>query len=287
MTAPLMMDETIENVTEVFVVLGKRLVDNQLTAEGRSRIETLARQLLELNCDALAVIFCGGRTSDQEVSEAQAMLSYLKTHFPKSAQCIKPGRVLLEDRSTTTIENIANASAELIESRLCAVGSPVTVRLLSNDYHIERIIEIERLMPEQGLLNHLKCEAHKVGLELEVSLDEAQHIVAAYPNQTSLGKAFLLVDQLTTYRVYLEGRVAGVFQRSLMEVREQPYQVAVIALEQLLNLPVMRQHTATLLRLREIIEQSTLSLDSPQLDRLLVEYNQRLLALNRSTDPEN
>ncbi|MBA5760771.1 YdcF family protein [Vibrio sp. 404] len=281
------MDETIENVTEVVVVLGKRLVDNQLTAEGRSRIETLARLLPELNCDALAVIFCGGRTPDQEVSEAQAMLSYLTTHFPKSAQCIKPGRILLEDRSTTTIENIANASAELIESRLCVVGSPVTVRLLSNDYHIERIIEIERLMPEQGLLNYLKLEAHKVGLELVVSLDEAQHIVATYPNQTSLGKAFLLVDQLTTYRVYLEGRVAGVFQRSLMEVREQPYQVAVIALEQLLNLPVMRQHTATLLRLREIIEQSTLSLDSLQLEQLLVEYNQRLLALNRSTDPEN
>ncbi|WP_205742192.1 hypothetical protein, partial [Halomonas marinisediminis] len=72
-------------------------------------------------------------------------------------------------------ENIANASAELIESRLCVAGSPVTVRLLSNDYHIERIIEIERLMPEQGLLNYLKLEAHKVGLELVVSLDEAQH----------------------------------------------------------------------------------------------------------------
>lgn len=286
MTEALLMSKTIGNVTEVVVVLGKRLVDSQLTAEGRSRIEALAHLLPQLNSGSFAVIFCGGRLANQQISEAQAMFDYLTTQFPLSAKCIRQGRVLLEDQSTTSVENIANASAELIKSRLCSVDDPVKVMLLSNDYHIERILEIEQLMPEQGLLNRLKINAQQVGLKLVVPLQRRQHILARYPHQTVLGDAFLLVDQLTTYRVYMEGVVGGVFQGSLTQVRAQPYAVAMGAIKQLFELAVMQQYVSTLGRLREIIEQTPVGINIEQLTPLLAEFNQLLLKLNRRIDPE-
>lgn len=286
MIAELLMNKTIGNVTEVVVVLGKRLVNSHLTEEGGSRIEALAKILPSIDTHNLVVIFCGGKLENQYISEAQAMVDYLDEQFPEDAKCLINSQILIEDQSTTSVENFSNACSELIKSKLCVVDIPVNVRLVSNEYHIERIIKIEQLMPEQGLLNDLKTNAEKFGLKLNVSLDIAQHITAIYPHKTRHGEAFLLVDQLTMYRVYLEGVVGAVFRRSLNEVREQPYVISVVALEQLLTMEIAQQHIHTLLRLRAIIEQTPASIAIHRLSPLLVEFNQLLLTLNRCIDPE-
>ncbi|MGF1910822.1 YdcF family protein [Vibrio kasasachensis] len=286
MTVDLLMNKTIGNVTEVVVVLGKRLVNSHLTEEGRSRIEVLAKVLPSLATRNRVMIFCGGKLENQYISEAQAMVDYLDEQFLEDAECLIDSQILIEDQSTTSVENFSNACSELIKSKLCVTDIPVNVRLVSNEYHIERIIKIEQLMPEQGLLNGLKKNAEKVGLILNVSLDITQHITAAYPHKTLCGEAFLLVDQLTIYRVYLEGVAGDVFRRSLSEVREQPYMISVVALEQLLTMEIALQHLNTLLRLRAIIEQTPASISVHRLIPLLAEFNQLLLVLNRGIDPE-
>ncbi|MFA0521921.1 YdcF family protein, partial [Vibrio sp. 10N.222.55.E8] len=51
-----------------------------------------------------------------------------------------------------------------------------------------------------------------------------------YPYQSTQGELFLLVDALTTYRVYLEGVSTGAFERDLESVRQKPEQLSLDAL---------------------------------------------------------
>ncbi|MCW0469949.1 YdcF family protein [Vibrio chagasii] len=67
----------------------------------------------------------------------------------------------MEQHSTNTVENIQNLAAEMIESGLFTRGQGVKITFVSNDYHLQRIFEIQTLMDEQGLLKVLveKCSA--------------------------------------------------------------------------------------------------------------------------------
>lgn len=72
---------------------------------------------------------CGGCfRKEQKKSEAKIIADYL------TAQGIDPGRIMLEDKSTTTFENFENA-AELIEDR---GDSNPKIAFLSSSYHIHR-----------------------------------------------------------------------------------------------------------------------------------------------------
>ena len=71
----------------------------------------------------------GGQGSDENISEAEAMARYLR------AKGIPEDRILLEDRSTSTMENL-RYSQELIESR---PGRHYTA-LVTNNYHVFRAL---------------------------------------------------------------------------------------------------------------------------------------------------
>lgn len=71
----------------------------------------------------------GGRGSDETVSEAEAMARYLL------AKGIPAEKILLEDRSRTTFENLENCKA-IIDAR---EGSKYTVLVTSN-YHVYRAL---------------------------------------------------------------------------------------------------------------------------------------------------
>ncbi len=273
------------NITEVILVLGKRLVDSQLTEESLSRVTTLVQELKTRTSSSYVLIFCGGRLEGQLISEAEAMFQAFVTQWPEWANYLPQTQVLIESRSTTTVENIANASSELIKSGLCQSRQHVNVRMCSNDYHIQRIFDIERLMPEQGLLNRLTERARQAGLFLTVPLDVSQHITVPYPYQTQDGEAFLLIEKLTYYRIYLEGLESGVFNRSLEQVRTEPMRITLDALQQLKAHPLLRQELPVLERFEQIIQQTDASANYAD-GALLNEYNQRLLDLNRRFDPE-
>ncbi|EHH1240347.1 YdcF family protein [Vibrio parahaemolyticus] len=273
----------------VVIVLGKRLVNNQLSAEGISRVEALAAKIREMPMENTALVFCGGKTQGQSISEADAMYAYFQTLNTSLAKPFPTSQVLLENRSLNTFENMRNAAKVLCESGLFPLPSQeaVEVILLSNAYHLERILEIQTLMDEQGLLRVLKSQCASVGLDLHISLDIQKHISVPYPHQGPLAEAFLLLDELTTYRVYLEGVKSGAFQRDLTSVRAQPLLRAKQAINQLRALPLEMDVLQQIAEMKKAIEMTAFDESVATAERALEVFHPILTALNRRLDPES
>ncbi|AMG09124.1 YdcF family protein [Vibrio parahaemolyticus] len=273
----------------VVIVLGKRLVNNQLSAEGISRVEALAAKILEMPMENTALVFCGGKTQGQSISEADAMYAYFQTLNTSLAKPFPTSQILLENRSLNTFENMRNAAKVLCESGLFPLPSQATVEviLLSNAYHLERILEIQTLMDEQGLLRVLKSQCASVGLDLHISLDIQKHISVPYPHQGPQAEAFLLLDELTTYRVYLEGVKSGAFQRDLTSVRAQPLLRAEQAINQLRALPLEMDVLQQIAEMKKAIEMTASDESVATAERALEVFHPILTALNRRLDPES
>ncbi len=273
----------------VVIVLGKRLVNNQLSAEGITRVEALAAKILEMPMENTALIFCGGRTQGQSISEADAMYAYFQTLNTSLAKPFPTSQTLLENRSLNTFENMRNAAKVLCESGLFPLPSQAAVEviLLSNAYHLERILEIQTLMDEQGLLRVLKSQCASVGLDLHISLDIQKHISVPYPHQGPLAEAFLLLDELTTYRVYLEGVKSGAFQRDLTSVQAQPLLRAKQAINQLRALPLEMDVLQQIAEMKKAIEMTAFDESVATAERALEVFHPILTALNRRLDPES
>ncbi|HCH4194258.1 TPA: YdcF family protein [Vibrio parahaemolyticus] len=273
----------------VVIVLGKRLVNNQLSAEGITRVEALAAKILEMPMESTALIFCGGKTQGQSISEADAMYAYFQTLNTSLAKPFPTSQTLLENRSLNTFENMRNAAKVLCESGLFPLPSQAAVEviLLSNAYHLERILEIQTLMDEQGLLRVLKSQCASVGLDLHISLDIQKHISVPYPHQGPLAEAFLLLDELTTYRVYLEGVKSGAFQRDLTSVRAQPLLRAKQVINQLRALPLEMDVLQQIAEMKKAIEMTAFDESVATAERALEVFHPILTALNRRLDPES
>ncbi|KUH61042.1 hypothetical protein ABK16_16440 [Vibrio parahaemolyticus] len=273
----------------VVIVLGKRLVNNQLSAEGISRVEALAAKIREMPMENTALVFCGGKTQGQRISEADAMYAYFQTLNTSLAKPFPTSQILLENRSLNTFENMRNAAKVLCESGLFPLPSQAAVEviLLSNAYHLERILEIQTLMDEQGLLRVLKSQCASVGLDLHISLDIQKHISVPYPHQGPLAEAFLLLDELTTYRVYLEGVKSGAFQRDLTSVRAQPLLRAKQAINQLRALPLEMDVLQQIAEMKKAIEMTAFDESVATAERALEVFHPILTALNRRLDPES
>jgi hypothetical protein len=271
------------NIRNVVIVLGKRLVGNALTAEGKSRVEALPKLLSSYDLNETALLFCGGVTPGQTTSEAMAMRDYFK-QLP-SVKMFHDLNIILESDSQNTVQNIHNAALKL--KQLGLEDQRVDVTLVSNDYHLKRIFEIQSLMDEQGLLRTLKQHCASSGLNLHIDQDIDQHCSVMYPHQGLYAQAFLLVDELTTYRVYLEGVVNRAFDRPLDDVRCLPEKLALRALSllEVLNLPVEIQDK--LQSMKEVVFTTTSEVDYHAIEPLLTYFHKTLTWLNRQLDPEN
>ncbi len=117
----------------LILALGKRLVNNQLTLEGKSRVSALVEWLTAKQFSNPVIGFCGGYTDGQSVSEASAMADAF------IQQCLKRGlnpsemTLVLEQESTNTIENIECMAQTLIEKGIFTTGSDIDVIFASND----------------------------------------------------------------------------------------------------------------------------------------------------------
>ncbi|MDN3680640.1 YdcF family protein [Vibrio tapetis subsp. quintayensis] len=218
-------------IEHLIIVLGKRLQKDKLTAEGRSRVNALIDYIATNNMEKTVIGFCGGVTSRQTRSEAQVMYEYYLNQASAYNLLADHIPVLLEQLSTSTIENIRHLAIELIKSDLILENSAVQVTFVSNDYHLERIFEIQHYLDEQGLLKTLKATCLSSGLRLNIPYQLERHVCVPYPTKTMQAELFLAIEALTTYRVYLEGVVANSFTRKIEEVRHQPLRVASNAFE--------------------------------------------------------
>lgn len=115
------------------IILGAKVNGTVPSLSLQNRIDTAARYLLKH--DKTMVIVSGGRGPDEDISEAEVIRQGL------IVQGIDEGRIIIEDKSTSTYENII-FSKKLIPSGLNKG------LLVTNDYHLYRASLIAR---QEGL----------------------------------------------------------------------------------------------------------------------------------------
>ncbi|MEZ9057586.1 YdcF family protein [Vibrio pelagius] len=276
-------------IKNLVVILGKRLNKNELTAEGRSRVEAAIDYLATSSRDNVVVAFCGGVTPGQTISEAEVMYEYFLQLESQLESTLSIQARLLEKKSTNTIENIHNLALELIESGLLENSQQLNVVFVSNDYHLQRIFEVQSLMDEQGLLKVLEERCGQLGVALKIDRNIEQHVVVAYPYTTVQAQLFLLIDSLTTYRVYLEGIVAGRFVGQEEQTRKVPAQLGLKAIDKAVQLSATAQFSllhSLLPLLQNCIRQTPVGTDKEKVREYLALLDTNLTLLNRYLDPE-
>ncbi|PMH23594.1 hypothetical protein BCU71_10465 [Vibrio lentus] len=278
------------SINHLLIVLGKRLNENKLTDEGISRVDALVEYLMVDANQQTAVAFCGGVTQGQNTSEADAMHQYFRKLESQREAPFMLGAILLELLSTNTVENIQNLASEMIASGLFTRGQSVKVTFVSNDYHLQRIFEIQSLMDEQGLLKVLVDRCSALGVDLQIDRQLEAHVAVPYPHQGPQGQLFLLMDVLTTYRVYLEGVVAGAFERDLESVRKEPERLSIEALVKargwIESSPRFDIVNTLIPVLERCILQTPVGSDIEKAREYLALLDTNLTFLNRYLDPE-
>ena len=116
---------------DAIVVLGARVNEDGPSGSLRERIDTAA-DYLRRNPDTLAVA-SGGQGADEPMSEAECIRQHLV------AAWIDADRILVEDTSTSTVENLQNSFA-LLE------GRGETVGIVTNDFHVSRAVAVGRTL---------------------------------------------------------------------------------------------------------------------------------------------
>lgn len=126
---------------EYLMVLGAGVNGTVPSQTLKNRISAAAEYLKE-NPDTI-VIASGGQGPGEEVTEAEVIKEYLLLSG------INSDRILLEEKSTSTVENI-KFSKEFIKD------NNASIVLVTSDFHIMRATEIAKM---QGLTNISGCPA--------------------------------------------------------------------------------------------------------------------------------
>lgn len=116
-----------ETDCEYIVILGCRVREDGPSVPLQERIQS-AYDYLTAHPNTICVV-SGGKGTDEPISEAQCMFEHLVD------MGIEPERILLEEKATSTEENIAFSLA-LLEKETGAW--PATIGLVSSDYHLYR-----------------------------------------------------------------------------------------------------------------------------------------------------
>ena len=121
------------------VILGAHVYGERMSANLKYRVEK-AYDYLKENPDT-KVILSGGQGHGEDITEAEAMRRSL------TEQGIMPERIIIEDNSKNTEENIQNSMNKM-------VGKDNKVIIVSNDFHVYRAVGIAKklgLKQAQGL----------------------------------------------------------------------------------------------------------------------------------------
>ena len=121
---------------DAVIVLGARVEKDGPSGSLRERIEAAA-DYLQRNPDAIAVA-SGGQGKDEPMSEARCIRDHLVN------MGVDPARILLEEGSTSTLENLQNSFA-LLE------GKAETIGILTNDFHVYRALLLGRTLTDAPL----------------------------------------------------------------------------------------------------------------------------------------
>ncbi|QZO08526.1 YdcF family protein [Enterococcus raffinosus] len=118
----------VKKQVDYLIVLGAGIRSEEVTPLLKSRLDK-ALEYFKKNKEAYLVV-SGGQGPDEPVSEAVAMKKYLLS------QGVDEHRILLEDQSTTTLENM-KFSKKIIARHWQKAGTP-NVLFSTNNYHVLR-----------------------------------------------------------------------------------------------------------------------------------------------------
>lgn len=134
--------------TDYLVVLGAGLIDgDQVSRLLGSRIEralAFGRKQIAKGRAAPVIIFSGGQGPDEKLPEAHAMAKYAIAHG------WDPSLIRLEDRSTSTLENMVFSKKIIQEAHL---KRKARVKFFTNNYHTFRASLFARMagLPANGI----------------------------------------------------------------------------------------------------------------------------------------
>ena len=135
---------------DYLIVLGAQVYKNGPSPVLKFRLDK-AYEYLSANPETRCIV-TGGQGSNEPFTEASCMADYL-------VKCgIDSGRIILEDKSTTTAQNLTN-SMKLIS----ADNTTNTIGILTNDFHMFRAMQIaqaQRIPNAYGI----SCSSTKVYL---------------------------------------------------------------------------------------------------------------------------
>jgi len=120
---------------DYLIVLGAQVRGTTISKSLKKRLDTAYDYLME-SPGTIAVV-SGGQGPGENISEAEAMKSYL------ISKGISPERIIMEDRSTNTVENIRF-------SRMLLDKDEPSVVIVTNSFHVFRAVKIAR---NQGISN--------------------------------------------------------------------------------------------------------------------------------------
>lgn len=123
-----------KNNADYLIVLGARVIGTRLSQSLLRRAEVALHYLKEN--ETTKIIVSGGQGVDEDISEAEA----LKRYFLKNG--IKKERILIENQSTTTLEN-------LTFSKKLLPNDQVFVVIVTSDFHTFRSYYYARLLQFQ------------------------------------------------------------------------------------------------------------------------------------------
>ncbi len=144
------------NDVDYMIILGARLYGEVPSPALYERLKVAGEYLY--NDTSLKVIASGGQGPDEYISEAEAMKRYLINNG------IDENRVIIEDKSTSTFENISN-SLNIIKE-IDDLENP-RVLLVTNKFHIFR---------SKLLANRLGAKAYGLPAEVPATIVVPQYI---------------------------------------------------------------------------------------------------------------
>ena len=117
--------ETCGREVDFLIVLGAQVRGTRITQSLKRRLDSGHAYLV--NYPNTKVVVSGGQGKGEDVSEAQAMAEYL-------IRCgVEPERIIQEDRSTSTWENLCFSLG-------CLTSPRAAVAVVTNDFHLYRAL---------------------------------------------------------------------------------------------------------------------------------------------------
>ena len=165
------MDAVLKNeadgTNEYVVVLGAKVKPGGIPSLSLKYRLDVALDYLQKHPSVKAIV-TGGQGADEDRTEASVMAAYLIEHG------IDQNRIMLEDQSTSTYENLLYAK-ELLPKEV------TSITIISNDFHLKRAVIL----------------AGKVGLQADV---------LAAPTPKSVNTKSRIRERLALIKAYVKGQ---------------------------------------------------------------------------------